>query len=294
MAKKDQDEKKLNDLNESIDPLKEKEASSDKDMKPGPRLNMPEYDILPFKEATKRYVILSSQRTGSNFLCRKLCNVKDRFGVPSEYLHENTIKMMVARLVPGADATENKAKVGLKKYLKAVERARTSDDGYFGLKVQPHQLMGTIGRQPGAIINFLESFDRVILLTRKDKLGQAISYAKAMVTQKFFNEGDEPELTDEQIQRMLPIVASSLSRFYSDEQFVLNVGKEIKKPLLRIIYEDIEKDGEEQFRSLVDFLSDEKGTAIEEDSDRTQVPKKSNQKDTDKIKELFIKYISGE
>ncbi len=263
-------------------------------LSPGQVLNQAEYDELPFKEPTKRYLILSSQRVGSKYLSSRLCNVKGMFGLPSEYLNSGSIDMMIPRLVADANKdSEGKPKIGLLKYMKAIQRARTTEDGYFGIKVQPHQLFAVTGKKKDRVLGFINSFDRVVLMTRQDKLGQAISGAIAQATGVWFNDEVERELDDAQITALFPIIARNLSRYFEEEQFILSVGKAISKPVLRVQYEDIEANGDAAFATLVDFLAGSEGTQVEEDTTFAAVPEKPSSDLADKIRLAFIDFISG-
>ena len=263
-------------------------------LSPGQVLNQAEYDVLPFKDAAKRYLILSSQRVGSNYLSRRLCNVKNMFGLPSEYLNSGTIDMMIPRLVADANRdASGKPKIGLQKYIKAVERARTTEDGYFGIKVQPHQIFAVTGKKKDRILGFINSFDRVVLMTRQDKLGQAISGALAQATGIWFNKDEKHELDDAQIKDLFPMIARNLSRYFEEEQFILSVGKAISKPVLRIQYEEIEADGDATFATLVDFLAGAEGTKVEEDKTFAAVPEKPSGALAEKVRHAFIAFISG-
>jgi hypothetical protein len=112
------------------------ESASDRAaLTPGQRLYLPEYDLLPYRDPTRGYLILAPQRTGSNYLCRRLCNVRGRFGMPSEYLNTVAIRMLAPRLLPGT-ATES---VPFAAYLQAVQRARTS-----GLHTPAEQCLSTM------------------------------------------------------------------------------------------------------------------------------------------------------
>jgi hypothetical protein len=62
-------------------------------------------------EPALSYAILSSPRTGSNYLCARLSNVKDRFGFPMEYLHADAIRLMGARLLPGCHGKHQPGKL---------------------------------------------------------------------------------------------------------------------------------------------------------------------------------------
>lgn len=260
------------------------------ELTPGQALYQESYDLLPFKDPARRYLILSSQRTGSNYLCRRLCNVQGRFGLPSEYLHPKAIKMLSPRLVAGA---VRDGKLPLGTYMQAVERARTTADGWFGIKVQPGQLLGAVGRQDADVQRFVANFDRIVLMTRRDKLGQAVSGAIAQVTGKWFNDGAEPALDDARIASLFPAVAHNLARYIDEERMILTIGRVIAKPLLRIEYEEIEDDDQSAFMNLVEFLSG--GEAVELDEGATApIPEKPPGTFAKVVREGFLRFIDGQ
>ena len=51
------------------------------------------FDCGESVEPRYRYAIFSSQRTGSNYLCARLLNVKDCLGIPMEYLHADAVSV---------------------------------------------------------------------------------------------------------------------------------------------------------------------------------------------------------
>jgi LPS sulfotransferase NodH len=264
-------------------------AAKQKEPSPGQELNKAIYDIHPFKDASRRYLIFSSQRTGSNYLCRRLCNVKDHFGLPSEYLHPKAIQMMSPRLIAQTDEKRN---IPLGKYMRALERARTTEDGYFGIKAQPAQLLAALGRQEKMLPRFVERFDRIVLMNRRDKLGQAISGAVAQATGKWFNDGTGAAMDTAYITSLFPLIAQNLARYIEEERMIFRIGKMVSKPLLRIEYEEIERDGEAAFRNLVDFLSGGEEMQLDQDTS-IPVPEKQPGDLANAIRERFLEYISG-
>ena len=266
------------------------QAGATRELTPGEKLNQALYDIHPFKDASRRYLILSPQRTGSNYLCRRLCNVKGRFGLPSEYLNPSAIQMMSPRLIAtGAEG----GKLPLGKYLNAVERARTTADGTFGIKVQPAQLLGVVGRQQQALLRFVGRFDRIVLMTRRDKLGQAVSGTIAQATGRWFNDGAEPALDDARIATLFPVIANNLARYINEERMILDVGKAVAKPLLRIEYEEIEADGEAAFLNLVDFLAGGEDLPLEQE-EAAPIPEKPPGEFAKTVRARFLDFIGGE
>lgn len=255
------------------------------DFSQGQILNQEKYDIQPFKAPKYRYLILSSQRTGSNYLCRRLCNLENRFGLPSEYLHPIAVRSFSERLVA-------KSSRSLDAYMFALERVRTTSDGWFGVKVQPQQLLSLVRGEADEVNTFVERFDRLVLMTRRDKLGQAVSGAIAQVTGKWFGDGKEPDFDDHRIAALFPIISRNLFSYIEEERFILNIGRSIIKPLIRIEYEDIQEDGQSVFLDMVDFLSGGKQMAINE-SETVNIPEKSSGVIAGKVRSHFLEFISG-
>lgn len=271
-------------------PLADKDdAESSKELTAGQMLYQASFDLLPATATTKRYLILSSQRTGSNYLCRRLCGVTGRFGMPSEYLHPKAIKMMAPRLVSGMSAGDN---IPLAQYIQAIERLRTSADGRFGIKIQPAQLLAAVGQQEQVLLSFVSTFDRIVLMTRRDKLGQAISGAIAQVTGKWFNDGAEPALDDARISTLYPAIAHNLTRYIDEERLILNIGKAVAKPLLRIAYEEIEQDADAALMNLVEFLAAGESLALDEDASMA-IPEKPPGDFAQTVRARYLSFISG-
>ena len=255
---------------------------------PGQRLYLPEYDQLPEKEPRWRYLVLSPQRTGSNYLCRRLCNLRGRFGMPGEYLNEAAVHMLAPRLLPGCQPDT----VPFARYMQAVQRARTSADGCFGMKLQPAQL-AAIAPGEQALLEFAASFDRIIALTRRDKLGQAISGTLAQFTGVWFNDGTEHALDEVRIGQLLPAVAANLARYIEEDRRIAALGKALERPWIRIEYEDILADGQASFECVVDFLSGGERFPLEEAPD-TAVPSKPPSGLADRLRERFLRHIGGQ
>ena len=93
-------------------------------------------------------------------------------GVPMEYLSEVPLRQLPQPVTPAV----------LADYLTGVEARRTTPNGVFGLKLHYDQfrtLFIAEGKitEPG--LGFLSSFSHFILIRRKDKIAQIMSYASA-------------------------------------------------------------------------------------------------------------------
>jgi LPS sulfotransferase NodH len=176
--------------------------------------------------------------------------------------------------------------------MRALERARTTEDGTFGVKVQPAQLLALTGRQEKDVLRFFKRFDRIVLMSRRDKLAQAISGAIAQATGKWFNDSTGAEINKASMAKLFPLIARNMARYIDEERMILDLGKKLGKPLLRIEYEEIEQDGEAAFMNLVDFLSGGEELALDEDKSLA-VPEKSSGDLAATIREGFLEFIAG-
>jgi LPS sulfotransferase NodH len=262
-------------------------ASDQPALTPGQRLYLPEYDLMPFREPSRGYLILAPQRTGSNYLCRRLCNVRGRFGMPSEYLNPIAIRMLAPRLLPGTAAET----VPFAAYMSAVQRARTSADGWFGIKLQPAQLAAFA---PGdrALFDLAASYQRIVVLSRRDKLGQAISGTLAQLTGTWFNDGTPPAIDPSRWPQLFPAIAANLARYIEEDRRLAALGKALARPWLRIEYEEVLGDGQAAFEQLVDFLSAGETVILDEAAD-VAVPNKPPVETSEALRARFLQYIGG-
>jgi hypothetical protein len=92
--------------------------------------------------------------------------------------------------------------------------------------------------------------------------------------------------------KLFPLIARNMARYIDEEKMILDLGKKLGKPLLRIEYEEIERDGEAAFMNLVDFLSGGEELALDEDKSLA-VPEKSSGDLAATIREGFLEFIAG-
>ncbi len=208
------------------------------------------FDSTIVSEPKQRYAIYSSQRTGSNYLCSRLGNVDNQLGNPMEYLNDDAIQAFGPRLFPGDGKIP-----GLKTYVDAVARLRTSSDGWFGTKIQPGQLFAMTGGNLDRAIKFLQSFDRLIFMTRRDKLRQAISGAIAKASGEWLNFGKEPKLEGIETAKLFPLILKLQLQYIEEDNMIELLDERLsEKPRLHIVYEDILRDPNEVFQRVVSFL----------------------------------------
>ena len=220
-----------------------------------------QFDSKEFSEPKYRYAIFSSQRTGSNYLCARLSNVKNRLGIPMEYLHPDAIHLMGARLFSGRAGT-----VTLDRYLHVVAQARTTRDGWFGVKIQPNQLLPLVDGDFNSAARFLGSFDRLIFITRRDKLRQAISGVIAYATGTWFNFGDEPNLESIDVSKLFPHIDRLHSQYVEEERVIGGIISQLSgRLLLHIAYEEILQNPQKAFERCAAFLGLDRVAQAEEE-----------------------------
>jgi len=252
------------------------------------------YDITNENTITKRFIILSLQRTGSTYITRRLCNVLDEFGMPGEYFHENAIKTLLPRLVP-IDKTvpDSEKKVSIESYIKAIEKVRTTGDGLFGMKVQPHQLANIFKSRRDLILKFIESFDQIIIMTRKNKFAQAVSTSISAISNEWHPGKKEIDFDAAKKRRAYELTAKNIYRHMQEEAFLLSFAKNSKKPILHIEYEDMEASPDIIFEKTIKFISQDESKKIETEDKLFEVPTKNSNSLSKEIEKNFIKFISG-
>ena len=251
----------------------------------------PKYDLPPENKTSKRYIILSSQRTGSSYIARRLCNIKDQFGFPMEYLNLRAIRALLPRLFTDYDLKKD---YPLNKYIEALTKVRTSRDGLFGNKVQPNQLAVILKNNKNLMKEFIYQHDYIVVMTRKNKLEQSVSNAIATITDEW-HPGEKQFIFDnKKKEKAYKQINADILRFSKEEDFMLSIAKASKKPSLIIEYEDIQSNPNESMKRLVNFLSqNNSGESIEEDN-YVEVPKKNSSELNQELKNNYMKFISGD
>jgi LPS sulfotransferase NodH len=121
----------------------------------------------------KSYIIASSYRCGSTFLCSQLWST-GVLGAPAEYLNIGATRM-------SRDIMMGRLRVRTpEEYFKKLLACRTSGNGVFGIKVHFPDLEAAMLWYPPMLR--LLSPTAYIYFQRRDKLAQAVSMAKAIQT----------------------------------------------------------------------------------------------------------------
>lgn len=188
------------------------------------------------------YAILSQPRTGSTLLTELL---RGRgMGNPDEFLHANRIRVWWPKLA-GADS-----KFDLQQYIALIRQSQSGPSGHFGIKIHYGHLRDHLSDR-AAIRNFIVGFDRIIVLTRANKLAQAVSALKAEQTGRW--GAATPESNAE--PRFDPAaIAENLRRFLFQERQIAQLKIAADRPVLFVTYEELRDSIEPTWERVQNFL----------------------------------------
>ena len=246
------------------------------------RLRSREWDISDGAAPTLQYVLLSLPRTGSEWVCAAL---RQRgIGVPLEYL----TAVDLAQRLGCADAAGN---VDVPAYVAQLRAKRTTPNGVFGWKLHPLHLRALSGGDAGKAVDFLGTFDRILLLRRRDRLLQAISLARALLTGQFhIVPGDAPSGVADSDHTLFREIATQLVRLHEDEDYIASVIT-LVDPLkvTELWYEDLTDARIDEIASELDPRG--YGVTLPPLDD---LPRRGNTEEALAIKRRFLAYLTGE
>jgi LPS sulfotransferase NodH len=186
---------------------------------------------------TTTFIVCSMPRSGSSLLCDLLAST-ELAGAPTEYFDRNQMDALRGRW--GTTTFED--------YIARLLKSATSPNGVFGLKAHFHQFADAFrGIDPASVLPNLH----LIYVTRRDRVGQAVSFAIATQTEQWTARqapaGGEPAYDGGQIRYMLDWIEREERAW---ESFF--AGRE--EPLLRIVYEEFAGSVEKTVLDAMDFL----------------------------------------
>jgi LPS sulfotransferase NodH len=204
---------------------------------------------LPEATPAHRHLFVAEPRSGGSLLAEALRST-GQAGVPFEYLNPRLIEAYAERFGRSETAPTDE-------YIAHLLRHRTTPNGVFVFKalveqVGPH-LMGR-----GLLGRFLESFGKLVVLYRRDKLAQAVSYYKASVSDAW-NSQDRFEGYDDPARFPFdPVAISQFLRalFAFERQLIAVVdwAKARGMPVAVFDYETLDADFASVWDRLVAFL----------------------------------------
>ena len=168
-------------------------------------------------------MVATIPRSGSTHFCMELWR-SGVLGAPMEYPNAPYITILKNRLNPVANMIE---------YWSEIKRRRTSPNGIFGYKMFMTNYMECAKDYPELLQEIAP--DKVIFLTRKNIVAQAISYSRAIQSKAWFAgvaHAKEPEYDPDHIQSCENAIR--MQTVFWEEMFLLTEAQ-----VYRVTYEDL-------------------------------------------------------
>lgn len=211
------------------------------------RLFAPELDF-PTVPVGLRYCIVSSPRTGSTMLCSAL-RASRIAGVPFEYLNHELTELWAR--------TRGAAAMDLAEYLAMLEARRTTPNGVFGSKLHYHQFTRSFGNAITVrSIEYLRNHDRIIFVTRADKLSQAVSFTIAKKTGEWNRDvshgrnAHQLEWSDDLVRQ----ISQSLTQVVTEDWGWRRLLAQMHFSYIEITYESLISDFDTEFTRVLRHL----------------------------------------
>jgi LPS sulfotransferase NodH/SAM-dependent methyltransferase len=231
---------------------------------------------LDFDQSTplrKTYFITSSYRCGSQYLCWKLW-ATGVLGAPCEYLNPGyEIRVLMKRFNVFSHAD----------YVAKLLERRTSQNGIFGLKEHFHHFEAFLKAYP-SLLDVLSPVTYVYI-SRRDKIAQAVSMAKALQTDQWSSRmevGSRPPL---QYDRAL--IANCLKDLERQDAGWLRWFEAQKIAPFQLTYEDLVADTPRAVESIVALLG-------AQDDERVEVAVPPAKKQSDETNHEWIERFERE
>ena len=216
----------------------------------------------PLRTPSKKYVICTTPRSGSNLLMFSL--LKMGLGLPMEYLNWQAVgfSLFVERLgIPTDTQTrdENNSLAAsadkLYSFLQQVQRHRTTENNIFGMKLFSRH----INYDPVAFEVLKEALGEdtiFIYLYRKDMIAQAVSLDIAFQTEVWHSEKNKvPVISHEDLKFDYTRILTHFKQIKTENQFWVKVfGKRKDINVYRLEYGDFIRNFDETLKDIYSQL----------------------------------------
>ncbi|THD78868.1 MAG: hypothetical protein E7812_10885 [Phenylobacterium sp.] len=200
----------------------------------------PFFARLSTAEPKKRYLIATSARSGSTFLCARIADYGE-LGFPMEFLNESYISEF-DRLFPHPN---------LEDYERYVTGSFVSRQGIFGIKTDWWRFQEA--RKLGLFETLLDPIDLVVHLRRDDFVAQAVSLALAVESNIWHERDVNTQAFDpwhEQVAydaaKVKVHARNILNQEYHWRRFIAQAGA----PAIDLTYEHVAQDVDAAIRNL--------------------------------------------
>jgi trehalose 2-sulfotransferase len=239
-----------------------------------------ESDTGPYA-CRRRYLLCSSPRTGSSIVAAALRNTGCA-GLPHEYLNPHYIEAFARRMSTNGSRSE---------YLSFLESRRCSSNGVFGLKLHFQQFTAGF-RKPEHQFQYLQRFDKCVVISRRNAVAQALSLLKAMSI-KVWNTESADTLAQVRSVPFSPstvAVARTLALMIAQNAAWPQKLREAGVDFITVYYEDLAADFPTEMGRLAQHLAiPELLTA----SFAAPPSLKLSDQTTDLLQERFLRDITG-
>jgi LPS sulfotransferase NodH len=190
----------------------------------------------------RRYLIATSARSGSTFLCARIADYAE-LGFPMEFINESYISEF-DRLFPSPSLDD---------YERYVTAAFASPQGIFGVKTDWWRFQEA--RKLGVFDRLLQPIDLVVHLRRADFVAQAVSLTLAVETDVWHGRDVQERPLDEwhgqvpyDAGKVKAHARNILNQEYHWRRFIAETGA----PALDLVYEDVSRDVDAAIRGIAD------------------------------------------
>jgi len=204
----------------------------------------------------RSYLIVATARTGSSLLCDYLTSMGCA-GKPDEYF--STVVPRGALQAPSW--LEERGRMGPLDYLSLIRESASTPDATFGAKVNMGGLReflallrGAFGPHSTDAERIQQAFPgmKVILLTRLDKVAQAVSTLKALETGRLNSLGGEAARL--KLRYSFPLIEMILNDIVAEERALFLMVEKLGLHSRTISYEDLSRDPAGAISSVSSFL----------------------------------------
>jgi LPS sulfotransferase NodH/SAM-dependent methyltransferase len=217
-------------------------------------------DLNHFGPLRMSYIVASSYRSGSQYLCWRLWQT-GLLGAPSEVLNPTSeMRVLMNRFKASSPAD----------YIAKLLARRTSRNGVFGMKAHFHHFEAFQKEYP-ALLEVL-SPTTYIYISRQDRIAQAVSMAKALQTDAWtsrMEEGPKPVVVYDR-----EMIAHCLVDIEQQDITWRRWFETHNVTPFQVTYDDLTADAEGVVRSIVEFLG-----VQDDERDEVNVPPAKKQAD---------------
>ena len=189
-------------------------------------------------------MIATLPRSGSTYFAIQLWRT-GVLGAPMEYFNFGLMPQILKRFGFNEKDPTALSRKQMRRYVRLLKSLRTSPNGTFGYKMFMSTFRDMLSYFPDVYDEIQP--DIILFLTRKDLIGQAISYSRASMTKMWFAGDSSPFEASYDYEH----IKSSLDRIEMQHPFWEGVFKQAKVDPIRVSYESLMDSSQDVVRDLL-------------------------------------------